>query len=265
MIAFHSNHEESRAQALIHLTNFLSMPIDDAISNVLSNSGSFTGSLTALTMNAECMAMLSYFQDHDIKLLQNWSWMTAKIDQALLKRQWHDNYFVGDLIWAMLSGDDELIEWFSKPEGYWRENSLNQRETPGTYPFFSYQACLAIRGEWKSLAARASQVCKNPELLKKHGFLLCEHMFFLALAHGDIKAMEVAISEIVSTKQRKRSFSTRNALVKGLMEPHAFLYTKIARHHGFNVNVESPWIPSELLKTSASTRHTDFWGILPAL
>lgn len=265
MIIFSSNYEESRAQAINHLTNFLALPVDVAISNIRSKSGSFTGSLSVLTLDAQCMAMLSYFRDHDIKMLQQWLWMVAKIDQALLKRQWHDNYFVGDLIWSMLSGDHELVEWLSKSEGYWREHSLKQRENPGTYPFFSYQACLAIRGEWELLAARASQVVKSPELLKKNSFLLCEHIFFLALAHGDVKGMENAISEIVSAKQRKRSFSTRNALVKGLMEPHAFLYTKIAQNHGFDLHVPSPWIPLELLNTDPSPCYTDFWGILPFL
>lgn len=241
------------------------MPVDDAIRNVISNSGSITGSLTALSMNAECMAMLSYFQDHKIELLQNWSWVVAKIDQALLKRQWHDNYLVGDLIWSMLSGDDELIDWFSRSESYSREDSIKQRDNPSKYPYFSYQACLAIRGEWELLESRASQIARNPEVLKKIGFLECEHIFFLALAHGDVTKMKDTITEIVSAKQRRRSFSTRNAFVKGLMEPHAFLYTKIAQRHGFDVAIDSEWIPSELLRASPVTCHTDFWGVLPFL
>ncbi|HDR9277687.1 TPA: immunity 49 family protein [Burkholderia vietnamiensis] len=74
---------------------------------------------------------------------------------------------------------------------------------------------------------------------------MVDHKFYLALAQGDVNGMEVAIDELVSPKSIRKRASLDGGFFANLICVQAVIYSKLAWRSGYEVNVDSAYLPKE--------------------
>nr|WP_262381825.1 immunity 49 family protein [Pseudomonas veronii] len=86
----------------------------------------------------------------------------------------------------------------------------------------------------------------HPPSGPKKRFML-DNEFFIALAEGDKSKMESVLRELTTPASIKRRFDSENGYSEGLISTFGVIYAKIAWRHGYEVVVDTPYIPSEWL------------------
>lgn len=76
---------------------------------------------------------------------------------------------------------------------------------------------------------------------------LLDNDFFLALTHGDKTAMEVSLHNLTLPSSIKKRLDMEGGYSEGLISSFGVIYAKIAWRHGYEVVVDTPYIPSEWL------------------
>ncbi len=152
---------------------------------------------------------------------------------------------------AFLANHVEGIHWHSQNlvAGFNRYNEVPNTAPDamilGSYTARGIQFRLVLQKDWESVVERAEIVVSNPEILMRKADLW-DWKFDIAIANGDVKAMEAIVRKLLTPALKKANeggFSCENAL----FNPWAMLHLKIARYHGYELDVESPWIPHEWL------------------
>jgi hypothetical protein len=86
--------------------------------------------------------------------------------------------------------------------------------------------------------------------------------YHLALAVGDVPGMEEALAELVEPRLMRRRQAEENGYTQQLICTFAVVYAKIAWFHGYEVQVESPMVPSEWLPVAPLSRYKDNFAFL---
>ncbi|WP_282964376.1 Imm49 family immunity protein [Burkholderia vietnamiensis] len=92
---------------------------------------------------------------------------------------------------------------------------------------------------------RCERVISNPPKGSREKKFLVDHKFYLALAQGDVNGMEVAIDELVSPKSIRKRASLDGGFFANLICVQAVIYSKLAWRSGYEVNVDSAYLPKE--------------------
>jgi len=75
--------------------------------------------------------------------------------------------------------------------------------------------------------------------------------------------MEAVLNELTSPKvARVRNFEPAFGLTENLIATHATIYAKIAWRHGYEVEVDSPWVPKEWLPIAPVASYEDPWPFM---
>jgi hypothetical protein len=192
---------------------------------------------------ATANAMLSWFKDHDLHSFKQWSYVSARLEQMLFRanaKRWYPAHL---LLMPLLSDQEKLIDWFASNDVPF---DLTRANDPSTADFHGYQALLALRGEWRTLEERCIKVIGHS--IKKMKKYEIDHQFYLALARHDVVGMEKILEELTSPKIAKiRNIEQAFGFTGKLISTHAVVYAKIAWRHGFELLINTPWIPKEWL------------------
>src|SRR5690606_41990879 len=85
-----------------------------------------------------------------------------------------------------------------------------------------------------------------------------DERFQLALARSDRAGMESAISEILEPKlMKRRQDADEDGYTQWFISTYAVIYTKIAWRHGYQIDVDSPWVPNEWLPNTPLDHYED--------
>lgn len=206
-----------------------------------SNRGSRSGCLLSLLSHANAAALVSWFKDRDLAKFKQWSYVSAKLQRIKFQFEpdaWYPAYL---LLMPLLSDHEKLIEWFAHHN---RSFDMTRADNPATPEFHGYQALLALRGEWEALESRCLLVIgHSSSKMKKYEI---DHRFYLALAQQNVEGMEAVLQELTSPKIAKiRNVEQAFGFTEKLISTHAVIYAKIAWRHGFEVRIDTPWIPRE--------------------
>ncbi|WP_394393522.1 hypothetical protein [Shewanella woodyi] len=87
------------------------------------------------------------------------------------------------------------------------------------------QAILAMQGKWELLGERAEYILANPPGKRMAKYQI-DQEFYLALAKGDVPAMEQALHTLTVTKTKIRNFDGALGLTEHLMSMFGFIYAK---------------------------------------
>jgi len=153
-----------------------------------------------------------------------------------------------DLLYPLLSDNSDLIHWHSQ---YQLSNFILDRKSPRVlnpekYEYHSAQPRIAMQKDWETLVERSEFILKNPP--KKNKYYIVDHQFYLALAKGDTVLMEQAIYELVSPKiARHRNKELQWGIERRLINGWGLILAKLAYHLGYELDIDSPWIPQEWL------------------
>lgn len=262
MPTFIPEHGASLLQGLSHVRSWLEADISDALANIHHGKGNRFGSLAALSRNAQCRALTALFESHNIDDFKNWAFLAASIDKLTIKEGLIGDYLVGDLCWALLSDCEKLIKWYSESTNIFSSPYFRSRiNDPSSWPYYRYQAYLAMRGELAEVGKRAKNFLSTAQRGRRWKNVICEYQFQVALAEGNLRAMEESLHEMVLPARRRSIYDKQNGLTCNMLEQYATVYAKIAWRNGFEVNIESPWIPQKLLPVEIGLQYSDPWGI----
>jgi len=250
------NHNDGRGEDLL----------DDGLSNIRNGTGSYTGTLSVLSNTASSRALIAYFRDRNVQAFRQWAYVVARIDAELISSGWYGDYLVGDLIWPLLSDNEDVIKWFSMSAPRFASEIFQKEiDKPKSFAFYRYQAYLALQGRWDELGERAQRVLSIADQIKRDTEYLIDQEFYLALARSDTAAIQSVLERLTDPKSRKKRYRTQNGLARDLLDTYGILFAKMVHRAGHEVAISSPWVPEELLAYKPCIEYPDFWGIFTPL
>ena len=202
-------------------------------------------------------SLVAWFRDNELTECKRWAFVAAKLERISLQKEWAllDSPLVENLFqpWIWLISDcEELIDWRRRFEPYGDLTGKEDERLPKGITksrhndiYVGYQLTLALRGEWDRLGERAERwLTSPPPSIKK---VTPDTRFFLALAKGDVAGMEAELREITTPRQRRWRGEWQHGYSYRLISDEAVVYAKLAWMHGYQVDVETPYIPKEWL------------------
>lgn len=221
----------------------------------IENGANHTPTLLSMTAGyLEAKAMSHWFHGGDVKTLKNLCYNIFKLKYIGDQSPYHSfktGYLKSESAFFILSDHKPLLDWFGNRMS---KIQLDEKKADiikeGTYT--RLQNILLWQGKLDLLGERAERFLANPPTNKMKSFLI-DQQFYLALAKGDVQGMESAVKELMTLRRmnyRKEWEST--PFSQSLVASSALIYSKLALHHGYELDVESPnlpreWIPIEPL------------------
>lgn len=206
--------------------------------------------------------IINWFHKHDINETKNYAYNYAKLQYVMSQSPYdylgqeyayENRAFEG--LWFLLSNHKPLIEWYSNLAHIFSQSADN----PKSEQFFTKQFFIALRGDWKLLQERCEKVLADPPTSGRGKNYLIDHTFYLSLSQGDIDGMINAISQLLETKtfNRRQRMDLESGYTKDLIDTPATLYTKLAWYYGYQIQIESDYIPKEWLEMTPLENYQD--------
>lgn len=243
-----AEYNENVANGLVHLRNQYQQLKDDENTfacNVEKNAGNVVGCLMFLENIASASSLISWFSEKDVNGLKKSAYVAGMLRRAIYQREPLTGIYspgtpLSDMLMPLISDHPRLNAWLVAFDGI----NVERVDKLDTWEFVTYQAKLALRGEWDRLAERSETWLANvPEKMKR--FIL-DNRFHLALARGDVAEMERLLAAMVEPKEIKWR-NEHEGYTGWFIVRQAVIYAKIAWRHGYEVQLDTPWIPKEWL------------------
>ncbi|MBC3920309.1 immunity 49 family protein [Undibacterium sp. CY18W] len=246
----HLNGDSFQPERILSLNNRISANEDNASSCILR-----------LSSFATAKGISSWFHTENLAELKNWFYVHSKL--AFILTQPPFNQTAGTManenkalhgMFFLVSDNLSLIRWYSNYDQAFGEKYVNNT---GRYDYWTKQFFVGLRGEWDVLGDRCERLLANPPNGSREKKFIIDHQFYLALAKGDVARMEAVINILVTNKYIARRDALEGGYTAGLICTPAILYSKLAWYHGYEVNIDSPYIPKEWLPISPLDSYTD--------
>ena len=163
------------------------------------------------------------------------------------------------LLKPLLSNHAKLIDWFAHDDKGFDPKRI---ENPKTWDFWGYQSLVALRGEWDLLIKRCEMVIEDPPKASEHQSYQIDHQFWLALARGDVGGMQEVLQMLVTPKLLRSRKNFESGYTEDLISTPAVIYAKIAWFHGYELLLDTQYIPSEWLSMTPLTQYDSHYGFL---
>lgn len=153
------------------------------------------------------------------------------------------------LLYPLLSGDKLVLHWHSQ---FQFPNLVGAPRHPYAMnpkhsEYHAVQIRLALARDWDTLVERSERFLQAPP--KTRNSYVPDHRFYLALADGNVPAMEAQIGELLAPKLARSRSSESGWIVEGeVFPPWAVLLGKLAFHLGFALNIDHPKFPLALME-----------------
>ena len=161
--------------------------------------------------------------------------------------QWAYNGINADLFFSILLSDNQkLIDYLIKHRDEIVDISVPYKRTD-TRPFFNANTLLALSGDWQLLKERALTFLNDEKKARSDLKRIPDHEFYVALADKNIKGMQEALDKLLELKLAKRAAKDTLLHFDFYLQPQVLMYAKIAAIHGFDLGIDSPIAPKELI------------------
>jgi hypothetical protein len=217
--------------------------------------------LRTLRSFAEASAVVAWYHEGDLVALKNWYYVRAKLEFILMQPPYsetggsaaYENRALHGLF-SLISEHKDLIAWYSSLDAIFDNKRINN---PKIFDFWTEQFFVALRGEWDILAKRCDLILANPPTSSREKKFLIDHRFYLALARGDALEMKATIEQLVTEEILKKRAALEGGFTSGLISTPALLYSKLAWRRGYQIEVDSPYIPKPWLTIEPLAQYTD--------
>ncbi|MFE8073488.1 hypothetical protein QQM79_20735 [Marinobacteraceae bacterium S3BR75-40.1] len=231
------------------------------------NPGNLDAALRPLVGGYKKLALVDWFRDRDIEACKQHAFVAAKLLRMVC--QVHPAEQSGanahNLLYALLSDNNDMIHWecqYMVPlfqpgtATYWCEN-------PSKNEYHGLQARLALQGEWDILRERCERFLAAPPNGRK--LERFDHEFYLGLIDGDQPKMQAALDDLAQPKvlghrNSPDAFGLESRIVSGW---HV-IYGKIAHRYGYQVCIDSPGVPNELLPIEPPDEYPEPYDFMTA-
>lgn len=265
-----NNYAESKVRGLLHLERKM-QPDDqerfaDRIYFLETGTGSRSGCLGNLGAACQIRAMLAYFRDGDIVATKHWAYLSSKARIMLAHLEVGNDYLTEDLLWPLLSDNEEVIDWYRQNQSMYHPEKPSidggDKDNPKSWMYYRYQSWLALNKRWDELGERCERILAIKDEIKKDRSYLIDHRFYLALARGDAMAMANVLMEKVTPAQRKRRYLQQSGVTWDLIDSYATVFAKLAWRSGYELDLDTPWIPKEWLPVKPLDKYEDPWPFM---
>ena len=147
---------------------------------------------------------------------------------------------------SLLSDNQKLIDYLIKHRDEIVDISVLYKRTD-TRPFFNANTLLALSGNWQLLKERALTFLNDEKKARSDLKRIPDHEFYVALADKNIKGMQEALDKLLELKFAKRAAKDTILHFDFYLQPQVLMYAKIAAIHGFDLGIDSPIAPKELI------------------
>ena len=147
---------------------------------------------------------------------------------------------------SLLSDNQKLIDYLIKHRDEIVDISVPYKRTD-TRPFFNANTLLALSGDWQLLKERALTFLNDEKKARSDLKRIPDHEFYVALADKNIKGMQEALDKLLELKFAKRAAKDTLLHFDFYLQPQVLMYAKIAAIHGFDLGIDSPIAPKELI------------------
>lgn len=232
------------AQRLRHIGSHISAGKDVAgvVRNILTGTGSPSGS--ALSLGSYCLArgMHAWFEHADLSATKQWFKLSGECQNVCLDLQRDQMNLMPRVMCLsrMLVADHEpeISRFLAFSHIYSAKAIANVKSVD----YSAFNIVLAVKGEMELLASRCDALRKDPPA--SHGKkYLPDNEFLAALAVGDPHRMQEVLNDLVSPKMARSRAGLEGGYTQDLISTSAILYAKLARRHGYEIEVESDYIP----------------------
>ena len=147
---------------------------------------------------------------------------------------------------SLLSDNQKLIDYLIKHRDEIVDISVPYKRTD-TRPFFNANTLLALSGDWQLLKERALTFLNDEKKARSNLKRIPDHEFYVALADKNIKGMQEALDKLLELKLAKRAAKDTLLHFDFYLQLQVLMYAKIAAIHGFDLGIDSPIAPKELI------------------
>ncbi|MEJ7137377.1 Imm49 family immunity protein [Amphibiibacter pelophylacis] len=262
------NYTESKARGLTSLLKRMTPEQLDVFEerNVLlaTGQGSREGCLRTLSSDCKVRSMLAYFKEKNQRSLKQWAFLSAKARIALI-HETREFYLFEDLLWPLISDNHEAIEWcrqfdllYELPEKVTKFDKNDEK----SWMFNQYQSWLALNARWDELGERSERILSMENQITKDRSGLIDHRFYLALAAGDSSAMKAVLLEMVTPAVRRKRYLQQSGITWDLIDSYATIFAKLAWRAGYELELDTPWIPKEWLPVNPLPNYDEPWPFM---
>jgi len=230
------------------------------------NRGAIITSLIGYFMSK---ALIEWFSSGDMNRIRNLFYNIGKLSYIGRLENWtsgsYQRYTVTNVLDCMpilVCDHSALIQWCMNTNYGFSEGK--NRDKPHSYEFVVKNIFLAMRQQWDELEERSRLYIANPRPRPFSRLDIFEFEYFLGLATGDIPKMEAAILELVTPKGLRTNSSSETGFTDGLISTRGILFAKLAWRSGYEVNIDSPYIPKEWLPVQPLERYEDEFDFMRA-
>ena len=261
------DYEECKVRGLEHLSGFIRPKdielFDKSVDMLAAGKGSRSGCLRGLVLDCQVRALLHYFRDGDLDAMKQWAYLSGKI-RIMLLHETQELLGMEELLWPLISDNAELLDWHcANALFYDSPRDPSKKTVVNTHEFARLQMHRALSQQWEPLAEDCKRALDQPELFKRDlQPRLAIFEFFLALAEGDELRMRQLLLDRCTPQQRARSHQFESGLTNDLIVSYATIYAKLAWRAGYELNIETPWIPGDWLPVRPLASYEDPWAFM---
>lgn len=253
--------QKAMEHALQHAQN--NDNVERSIHLITNKEGDYTFFLRILRGFCEANATVAWFEKRDLIEFKQWAFLASKLQRILLQYRPNEWFPAYKLFYTVLSDNTELISWYKQFQLPFcsSPSDIKDRDNPKQPDFHAYQALLALNGEWDELRQRCELILSTD--LKKDKKYLIDHRFYLALANGDKTEMENVLKELTSPKiARVRNYEMAFAFTEHFISTFATLYAKLAWMWGYELEIDTPFIPKAWLPIAPLETYPEPWDFM---
>ena len=200
----------------------------------------------SLSRQAYAEGINAWFAHSDLDAMKNQFFVSERLRQyRYIRKNDKMNFMLKtlDFMASLVADYEPLIAWFCNNNDIFDAKRV---QSTTTADFVAYQVRLAVQGDFAQLRERCARLSARPPAGPKKRFLL-DNDFFIALTEGDKAAMEAVLHELTSPASIRRRLDSESGYSEGLISTFGVIYAKVAWRHGYEVVVDTPYIPAEWL------------------
>lgn len=195
----------------------------------------------------------------DVQAFKQNAYVAAKL-QILSEKEadWGCSGYSSIYFLHLLSDSPELKEFLISQQDT-ISGSLDQKTYKGDYiyPYLNRSALLALAGDWGYLKERSLRFLNNQTRAKATIKLEPDFKFFLALANQDVEEMKNVLEGMLEYRLSTRVIQDLNLWFDFYLYLPVLTYAKIAMIHGFDLGIDSPIAPKELIEVRPLASYED--------
>jgi hypothetical protein len=262
---FTKDYAESILQGIEHDSSFLTPNknaiADEALNHLKNGTGVRKACLWTLMVRIQAKSMLDYFQSSNLYSIKQGAYAAAKLEIMQIHAEPGGN--LESLAWALLSDNPEIIAWWKQHRLYGeRPRKPEDADNFKTDVYLRRQTLRALNGEWDTLGPACELALASPDVFNKIKGRINQFRFYLELAKGNITGMHDVLMEMCDVKARRRNFFYESGLTAYFVVMIATLFAKIAWRHGYELELDTPWIPKDWLPIQPNDHYEDPWPFM---